>query len=100
MRAEHDEISNGASQLILDELKRQSKDLEEIKMSISGNTRLGIKGLVKRLDAQESDIESLKSWRTNINLKVAYTAGIVSGVTFGGLEGIKAIVSAIKHHIP
>lgn len=83
--------------LIVSELKQQSRDLEEIKTAITGNTKLGIQGLVKRLDVQELDIERLKKWRDNINLRVAYTAGIVSGITFGGLEGIKALIKAIEH---
>ncbi len=89
---EHD--ANGADiKAIMEELRRQTRDLEEIKMSVSGSTKLGIKGLAKRM-------EVLESWKDNINLRVAYTSGVVSGLTFGGLEGVKALFSAIKHHTP
>lgn len=89
---EHD--TNGADiKAIMDELRRQTRDLEEIKMSVSGSTKLGIKGLAKRM-------EVLESWKDNITLRVAYTSGLVSGITFGGLEGIKALIESLKHHTP
>ena len=89
---------NGNDEMILRDLRQLSRELEEIKMSITGNTKLGIKGIAKRLDGQDVDLESLKSWRANINLKVAYTAGIVSGMTFGSLEGLKAILELVAKH--
>lgn len=89
----HNQENTNPIKEILDELKRQSRDLEEIKMSVSGSTKLGIKGLAKRM-------EIIESWRDNINLKVAYTAGIVSGATFGGLEGIKFVYESLRHHTP
>lgn len=73
------------------ELKLIRHTTDEINLAVTGDTKLGIKGLGKRTT-------SLEEWRDKLNVKVAYTAGIVSGITFGGLEGVKALVSALKHH--
>ncbi len=93
-----DMSQNEQIQLLRQEVKMVGRDIEEIKLAITGDTKLGLKGFVKRMDFNESDILSLKKWRDAINMKVAYTAGIVSGITFGGLEGLKMLVEALKHH--
>lgn len=67
--------------------------MQEIKLAVSGDTGLGIEGLGKR-------VTSLEKWRTKFNLKVASFSGIAAGLTFGGLEGIKALIEALKHHNP
>lgn len=87
--------------LVHTELRAVGRDVEEIKTAITGNTKLGIQGLVKRIDGNESDIAALKKWRDNINLRVAYTSGLVSGVAFGILEGAKELLKTLlNHHTP
>ena len=78
-------------QKILDELRVVRDDVAEIRLAVTGDTRLGIEGLPKR-------IKKLESWRHSINIRVAYTAGVVSALSLGGLEGIKMVVNLLMHH--
>jgi len=93
------EVRNASEQmeLLRKDVRSVARDVEEIKTAITGNTKLGILGFVKRMELNEGDIVSLKKWRDNITLKVAYTAGIVAGLTFGGLEGLKKLLSIVNH---
>lgn len=96
----HRDIRNPDEKItsILEVLKQQSRDLEEIKTALTGNTRLGIEGIVKRLDRQRDDIEMLKAWKNNITVRVATVAGFMGGVTGGGIEGLKYLFELLKHH--
>lgn len=85
---------------IMDILKGQNKDLEEIKIAVTGNTKLGIRGIVKQLEMHELEISALKAWKNNITNRVATVSGLVGGATFGVLEGFKWIVETFKHHSP
>lgn len=81
-------------------LRQLIRDVEEIKLAVTGDSSLGMEGLAKRVQKAESGIAEFKSWRNKLNLKVAYTAGAVSGLTFWCSEGIKAAVIAIFQHKP
>jgi len=52
-------------------LKLSSDDLHELKQAVIGDTKIGLRGLVK-------DMESIKSWKAQVDLRVA---GIAGGVT-------------------
>lgn len=71
-------------------LREILRDLQEIKMCVSGDTHLGIPGLAKRVD-------SLEKWRSKFTLKVAGLAGLAGGLTFGTSEGIKTLVEILRH---
>lgn len=55
-----------------EEFQELRSDVIEIKKAVIGDTKWGTIGLIKR-------VEQLESWKTNINLKVAFTSGIVVG---------------------
>lgn len=52
-------------------VKLGSDDLHEVKQAVIGDSKIGLRGLVK-------DMESIKSWRAQVDLRVA---GIAGGVT-------------------
>lgn len=76
---------------LLEEIRKLREDISEIRMAVAGDTKLGIEGLPKR-------IKKLENWRHSIDMRVAYTAGVVSALSFGGLEGLKMIVDHLLHH--
>ena len=80
-----DEIS-----LTRDEIRAARKDLDEIRLAVTGDSKLGIDGIPKR-------IKRLETWRNTINLRVAYTAGAVSAISFTGLEGLKKVLGLLIH---
>ena len=90
-------VQDNAFQELRGEIRAVAKDVEEIKMAVSGDTHLGIDGIVKRVSRNEAEIQSFKKWRNQIHLKVAYTTGIVTGLTFLGGEGVKALIELFTH---
>lgn len=66
------------SQLISnDEFQELRQDVSEIKKAVIGDTKWGTIGLIRR-------VEKLEGWRDNINLRVAFTSGVViSAVELG-----------------
>ena len=66
-----------AQDVLARELRLANRTLEEIKLALEGNTRLGIEGLVKKVNRHDS-------WITNMNLRMAGFggAGAVVGTVF------------------
>jgi len=68
------------------ELQELFNDVKEIRRAVVGETKWGEKGLIKR-------VESIESWKNNINLKVAWTSGLV----VGAIECAKYGLELLKH---
>ena len=61
-----------------------ASDIREIKLAVLGDKRVGLPGLVQ-------DMAEIKTWRTNMTLKMA----AVSGAACGGVLGVKALITKI-----
>lgn len=64
------------------ELKR---DVSEVKLAVSGDSDLGVKGLAKR-------VNMLELWRDRINLRVAYASGAGAAIVLGVKAGIEYLI--------
>lgn len=92
----HLPATQGDIKEIMSLLRELSRELGEVKMSIQGDTKLGIIGIVKRQDSQERDLDDLKKWRNGLNMRIAFISGFCGAVSFGGLEGVRALFHLIS----
>jgi hypothetical protein len=95
-------LSSNEPNDILEQLRRQlrdqSRDLQEIKLAIVGDTKLGMDGIAKRITKAELRVAKLEDWRNKFTLKVVTVSALAGGMTFGTSEGIKAVIQEIFKH--
>lgn len=60
-------------QRLMDDVKEVKEYLREIKVALEGNSKLGIKGIVKMVERHEN-------WINNVNLRVAFWSGVSTTV--------------------
>lgn len=85
---------------MLSEIRSIKRSIEVIETAITGDSKLGIEGIVKRQNKMELQVADLVEWKRRFTYNFVKGAVMLNGLVFGIIEGTIKVLEMLHHAKP